>query len=337
MKVLIAGGAGYIGATIGSACLDAGHDVVIVDDLSTGSVAFTAGREFVLGDVGDAAAVDEVFARHPDIAVTVHCAAYVVVPDSVADPLRYYLNNVAKTVRFVEHLRRNGCRRLVSSSSAAIYAPSDGLAVTEDSPVAPASPYGRTKAMVEQVLADAALAGQMDTVALRYFNPIGADPMLRTGQQTARPTHALGRLLAAYQDGIPFTVAGTDWPTRDGTGLRDYIHVWDLARAHVRALERFDRLVDRPDRYAALNIGTGRGTTVRELVAAVTAVVGTRLPVVDGARRAGDTTGAYACVDRARSALGWWARLSVTDGIRDALAWVKIRDRVLGGPGVLAG
>jgi UDP-glucose 4-epimerase len=337
MKVLVAGGAGYLGSTIASACLDAGHQPVILDDLSTGSGAFTAGRPFVLGDIADAAAVDAVFAAHPDIAVTVHCAAYVVVPESVADPLGYYWNNVAKTVAFLDHLRRNGCRRVLYSSSAAVYASADGRVLTEQSPIGPISPYGRTKVMVEQLLADAALAGNLAAIALRYFNPIGADPRLRTGQQTDVATHALGRLLDAERYATPFTIAGTDWPTRDGTGLRDYIHVWDLARAHVRALERFDRLVDRPERYLVLNLGSGRGTTVRELVTGVRRIVRTPFAVVEGSRRPGDTAGGYASVRRTRAALGWRAELSIADGIRDALAWLAARDEVLGGDRLLAG
>jgi UDP-glucose 4-epimerase len=337
MKVLVAGGAGYIGSTIASACLDAGHEPVILDDLSTGCAAFTVGRPFVLGDMADAAAVDEVFMRHPDIGLAVHCAAHVVVPDSVRDPLSYYFNNVAKTVAFAGHLRRNGCRRLLFSSSAAVYAFPNGGPVTEDSPIAPASPYGRTKVMVEQILADAARAGDLDAVALRYFNPIGADPMLRTGQQMPAPTHALGRLLAAHRSGGPFVVAGTDWPTRDGTGLRDYVHVWDLAQAHLCAIDRFDALVDRPARYVALNVGTGQGTTVRELVASVVDLVGPQLSVVDGPRRPGDTAGGYAAVDRARAMLGWQAALTVADGVRDALAWLAIREDLVGGAALLAG
>lgn len=321
VKVLIAGGAGYIGATVASACLDAGHEPVILDDLSTGSAAFVDGRTFVRGDIADGRCIDQVFGRHPDIGAVVHCAAFIAVPESVAEPVRYYGNNVAKTVAFVEHLHRNGCRRLVFSSSAAVYAPSAGRSVGEDSPVAPSSPYARTKAMAEQVLADAAAAGVIDAIALRYFNPIGADPQLRTGQQLAAPTHALGRLLNAYRTGTAFTIAGTDWPTRDGTALRDYIHVWDLALAHLRALERFDSLIDVPGRYAVFNLGTGRGTTVRELAAAVARAVESPLVVVDGPRRPGDVCGAYARVKRARELLGWQARLRLADGVRDALAW----------------
>ena len=330
MKVLVTGGAGYIGASVASACLDAGHMPIILDDLSAGVHAFTAGRPFFAGDVADAAVLAEIFAAHPDIDAVVHCAAQAVVPESVAHPLEYYHSNVAKTVEMVEQLARYGCERVLVSSSAAVYGPTADLAVSESSPLAPASPYARTKVMVEQVLADAAAAGVLRAMALRYFNPIGADPKLRTGQQAREPAAVLGRLLAARRGAGPFVITGTDWPTRDGTGLRDYVHVWDLARAHVRALERFDD-VPSPDGFLAVNVGTGAGTTVRELVSAFEAVTGAPLPVREGPRRPGDVAGAYARVDRARQLLHWQAELSVTDAIRDALSWRRVRDTVLAG------
>ncbi|TAM81158.1 MAG: UDP-glucose 4-epimerase GalE [Jatrophihabitans sp.] len=331
MKILITGGAGFIGSTIASACLDAGHLPVVVDDLSTGVLPFVAGRVFYCGDIADPALLRRVLAEHPDIAATVHCAAHIVVPESVADPLRYYRNNVAKTVDLLQSLTDGGCRRVLFSSSASIYGRTADFGVDEDCPLEPASPYARTKAMMEQVLADTAATGRVAALSLRYFNPIGADPRLRTGLQIRRPSHALGRLLDAARDGTAFTITGTDWPTRDGSGLRDYIHVWDLARAHVRALERFDVVV--PSGYRALNVGTGTGTTVRELVAAFEQVTGAGLPVREGPPRPGDVAGAYARVGRAQQALGWRAELSITDGIRDALAWLEVRDAVLGAGG----
>jgi UDP-glucose 4-epimerase len=186
MKVLITGGAGFIGATVASACLDAGHVPVIIDDLSTGARAFTAGRDFFEGDVADPAVLDALFSRHPDIAATVHCAAHIVVPESVAQPLRYYRNNVTKTIDLLEQLARLGCRRLVFSSSAAIYGPTPDLAVDESSPIAPGSPYARTKAMMEQVVADASAAGLVSAVSLRYFNPIGADELKTSRRHPSR-------------------------------------------------------------------------------------------------------------------------------------------------------
>src|ERR1700676_886393 len=242
MKVLIAGGAGYIGGTIASACSDAGISPVILDSLVTGRREFTAGGEFSPGDSADGPLIDRIFAEHPDIDAVIHAAALIVVPDSVADPVRYYRANVAKSLDFVTHLLRNGCRRLIFSSSASIYRTGDDLAVDEDSPIGPQSPYARTKAVCEAMFADIAAAQLIRVLSLRYFNPIGADPKLRTGLQLKRPTHALGKMIQAYEDGVPFLITGTDWPTRDGSGLRDYIHVWDLAAAHVAALTRFDAM-----------------------------------------------------------------------------------------------
>jgi UDP-glucose 4-epimerase len=325
MRVLVTGGAGFIGSTVVSALIDAGHQAVILDDLSAGARAFTVGREFVEGDMGDAAAVARAVGDGVD--ATVHCAAYIVVPESVAEPLRYYENNVGKTIDLIGHLHRLGCRRFLFSSSAAIYAPGPDFAVDEESPIDPGSPYAVSKAVVEQILRDVSAAGVINSLSLRYFNPIGADPQLRTGLQVARPTHALGKLIEAYEAELPFTVTGTDWPTRDGSGIRDFIHVWDLARAHVNAVERFDDVV--PDGYDVINIGTGAGTTVRELVAAFEAAVGHTIDVVDGPPRPGDVVGSYTRNDKARSVLGWDPQLSVEQGVRDALDWSAIREERL--------
>lgn len=329
MKILITGGAGFIGSTVASASIDAGHVPVILDDLSAGAEAFAAGRIFHRGDVADGALLDEIFSVHPDIAAVVHCAAHIVVPESVVDPLQYYRNNVCKTIELVAHLHRLGARRLLFSSSASIYAPGVDFAVDESSMIEPQSPYARTKAIVEQILADAAAAGVIRALSLRYFNPIGADPRLRSGQQRREPTHAMGRLLSSYEQRRPFTVTGTSWPTRDGSGIRDYIHVWDLARAHVAAVERFDRVVTEPSGFQAINVGTGLGTTVRELVRAFEEATGSQLDVRDGPRRPGDVVGAYARVHKAASVLEWRSELSIVDAVRDAMAWSRIKDEVL--------
>jgi UDP-glucose 4-epimerase len=328
MKVLIAGGAGYIGSTVASACLDAGISPVILDSLVTGRREFAAGREFYQGDIADGPLVDRVFAGHPDIGAVIHCAALIAVPDSVADPVRYYRANVAKSLEFAAHLVRNGCGRLIFSSSAAIYAASQDLTVDEDSPVDPQSPYARTKAVCEAMFADIAAAEPIRVLSLRYFNPIGADPKMRTGQQLPRPAHALGKMIQAQRDGVPFLVTGTDYPTRDGSGIRDYIHVWDLAGAHVAALGAFDAL---PGPVTAINLGTGLGTTVRELVAAFNRVAESPIQARDAARRPGDVAGAYTRVDRAKRLLGWQSRYDITEGIRHSLQWAAIRDEILSG------
>src|SRR5450631_2885178 len=231
MKVLITGGAGYIGSTVASACSDAGISPVILDRLVTGRREFAAGHAFYQGDIADGALIDRIFAEHPDIGAVIHGAALIVVPDSVSDPVGYYRANVTSSLEFVAHLLRNGCERLIFSSSASIYRASEDLSVDEDSAIDPQSPYARTKAVCEAMLADIAAAGLIRVLSLRYFNPIGADPKMRTGLQLKWPTHALGKMIQAYQAGDPFPVTGTDWPTRDGSGLRDYVHVWDLALA----------------------------------------------------------------------------------------------------------
>lgn len=322
MKVLITGGAGYIGSTVATACIEAGIETVLLDDLSTGRAEFGEGRQLYVGDIADAGILDRLLADHPDIDVVVHCAARIVVPESVADPLGYYDANVGKTVTLLGRLRTAGVTRVVFSSSAAVY-DGDGGGVTEDAPVAPSSPYAMTKAMVERILADAAAAGELRAISLRYFNPIGADPRLRTGLQNPTPSHVLGRIMAARAAGEPFQVTGTDWPTRDGSGLRDYIHVWDLALAHVAAVQRFDEVASESDPALVVNVGTGDGVTVRELVAAFERVTGEPLAIVDAPRRPGDQAGAYAIVDRARRLLGWQAERSIDDGVRDAIAWAE--------------
>lgn len=323
MKALITGGAGYIGSTVATACLEAGIETVILDDLSTGRRDFGAGRNLYVGDIADRALVDRIAADHPDIDVVVHCAARIVVPESVADPLGYYDANVGKTISLLRNLRAVGIARVVFSSSAAVYFGEDGGGVDETAPVVPSSPYATTKAMVESILSDAAHAGDVRAIALRYFNPIGADPRLRTGLQNRMPSHALGKIMQARQSGEPFTITGTDWPTRDGSGLRDYIHVWDLALAHVAAVERFGDVATVSDPYHVINVGTGDGVTVRELVQAFERVTRRQLPVVEADRRPGDQAGAYAIVDRAAQLLGWAAERSIDDGVRDALAWAE--------------
>ena len=328
MKVLITGGAGYIGSTVASACLDAGITPVILDNLVTGRREFTRDREFYEGDIADGALLDKIFAEHPDIGAAVHCAALIVVPDSVSDPIRYYQWNVAKSLEMLQHLIRNGCHRLLFSSSAAIYEASEGGSVDEDSPIVPLSPYGRTKAVCEGMFADIAAGTPLRVVSLRYFNPIGADPALRSGLQLRYPSHALGKLIQAHQAGEPFQITGTDYPTRDGSGIRDYVHVWDLAAAHVAALRRFDAVLGEAT-SAAINLGTGTGTTVRELVAAFNSVVAPPVTAVEAPRRPGDPAGAFTRSERARQLLGWEAAHSVADGIRDSLRWTAVRDSVL--------
>jgi len=334
MKVLITGGAGYIGSTIASLLEDNGHTPIILDSLITGRREFTKDRIFYEADIADRAMVRRVFADHPDIYATIHCAALIIVPESVARPYDYYYENVVKSMIFFKQLSDLGYPRVVFSSSAAIYDVVPGFMVTEESPLQPLSPYSRTKYMMEMVLKDFSHAYNLKAIALRYFNPIGADPKMRSGIHVQNPSHVLGKLVAVVMGEEPvFNLTGVDWPTRDGSGIRDYIHVWDLARAHLNAVERFDQVIaqaaEPETQYCVINLGTGKGVTVKELVAAFERVYGKPVPVSIQPPRPGDVAGAYANADKAKRLLGWKAELPIEQGIADALKWGQIRETVL--------
>jgi len=326
--VLITGGAGYIGSTVASACEDAGHQVVILDDFSTGRREFIGDRKLYEGDIADVELIDRICAEN-QIDAVVDCAAKIVVPESVEQPLSYYENNVSKTVKLLEALDRNGVHRFLFSSSASIYAPDENFIVTEESPLCPGSPYARTKFMVEMILEDFTKASDMRVLSLRYFNPIGTDPKLRSGQQLEHPSHVLAKLLEAWQKGETFTVTGVDWPTRDGSGIRDFIHVWDLAQAHVAALEGFDKATAE-EHYQVFNIGTGNGVTVKELAASFEEISGDPLKVEFGPSRPGDVAGVYSVSPKAKDVLGWEAKLTEQQAVRDAIAWLPVRKEMLG-------
>lgn len=329
MKVLITGGAGYIGSTIASACEDAGHEVVILDDFSTGRREFVGNRPVYEGDYADRSLLNRLFTEHAIDAV-VHCAAKIIVPESVVDPLSYYENNVTKTISLLHAMRVNFVTRLLFSSSASIYAPNEDFIVTEESPLSPGSPYARTKFMIEMILEDAVHASHdLAVLSLRYFNPIGTDPKMRSGQQLAKPSHVLAKLLEAWSNDEEFTVTGVEWPTRDGSGIRDFIHVWDLALAHVAALEHFDEATAE-NRYQVFNIGTGNGTTVKELAASFEEISGKPLRVKYGPPRPGDVAGVYTTSTKAKEILGWEAQLSEAEAVRDAINWLPERRQMLG-------
>lgn len=334
MEFLITGGAGYIGSTICSALEEAGHIPIILDSLITGREEFTRGRIFYKADIADEKAVRQIFHDHPAIHAVVHCAALIVVPESVTQPYEYYQDNVARSIELFHTLKEVGCKRVVFSSSAALYDVVPGFMVTEESPLKPSSPYARTKYMMEMILRDFCIGYGMQGIALRYFNPIGADPKMRSGIHVKNPTHVLGKLVDTAQGRLPvFQITGTDWETRDGTGIRDYIHVWDLARAHVNAITQFDEVFERagnpPDNYLVINLGTGRGVTVRELVTAFEKVYGQTIHKVETDPRPGDVAGSFCNADTAARLLGWEAELSIEQGISDALKWGEVREKIL--------
>ena len=310
----------------------AGHTPVVLDNLLTGPRQFVRDRIFYEGDVADRLLLRRVMDEHPDVEATIHMAARIVVPESVEKPYEYYRDNVAKSLELFDELSALGKNRVVFSSSASLYALVEGFAVDEDSPLDPPSPYARTKHVMEMVLQDMTAATDLRGVILRYFNPIGSDPDLESGVYVREPSHVLGQLTLAAQ-GLKdaFTITGVEHPTRDGTGLRDYIHVWDLAQAHVAAVEKFDEVVAHTGETAPiLNLGTGEGVTVRELVTAFEDVFGAKVPVREAPPRPGDAVGAFAKVDRAREVLGWEAQHGLRDGIASALAWARKRKEILG-------
>ena len=335
MKVLITGGAGYIGSTICSALIDQGHTPILLDSLITGRKEFTRDRIFYQGDIADASLLKKIFKEHPDIHGTIHCAALIVVPESVAKPYEYYTENVGKSTTFFHLLHQLGFPRVVFSSSAAIYDVVPDYMVNESSPLRPDSPYSRTKYIMEMVLKDFCAAYKMKGIALRYFNPIGADPKMRSGIHAKNPSHILGKLVDVARGKEPyFQITGTQWPTRDGTGLRDYIHVWDLANAHINAMERFDQIMNSADgesiQYRVINLGTGRGVTVREMVVAFEKVYGQTITKMEVEPRPGDVAGAYANADTALRLLNWKAVMSLEQGIADSLKWGALRKEIIG-------
>lgn len=334
MKFLITGGAGYIGSTVASALLDEGHTPIILDSLVTGREEFTKGRIFYQADIADREVLTQIFSDHPEIKACLHCAALIVVPESVAEPYLYYRENVAKSLELFMNLHTQGCNKVVFSSSASIYAPVPGFMVTEESPLLPSSPYARTKYMMEMVLSDFCTSYGMQGIALRYFNPIGADPKMRSGVHVKEPSHVVGKLVETALGINPeFHITGTEYETRDGTGIRDYIHIWDLARAHVLGLTDFEAVFERAGNpegnYLVINLGTGFGVTVRELVTAFEKIYGKTIQKRDMPPRPGDVAGAFANADTALRLLKWKAELPIEQGISDALKWGELRSHIL--------
>jgi UDP-glucose 4-epimerase len=332
MKVLITGGAGYLGSITATALEEYDHTPVILDSLLTGPRAFARNRIFYQGNIADRELIQKIISDHPDIECTIHMAARVIVPESVALPYEYYRDNVAKSLELFDELVRLDRPRIIFSSSASVYAGAKEFEVFENSPLNPLSPYARTKQMMEMVLADLAVSTPLRAIILRYFNPIGSDPWLHSGVYVRAPSHVLGQIvMAARGQQEAFLVTGVDYPTRDGTGLRDYIHVWDLALAHVRAVERFEEVLDRTgEPSTVINLGTGSGVTVRELISTVERVLGRPVPVRDAPRRLGDAVGGFANVNKARAILEWSTKLSLENGVRSALEWAARRKDVLG-------
>jgi len=328
MTILITGGAGYIGATVCAALADAGHTPIILDSLVTGHKPFTRGHAFYKGDIANAKTLKKIKQNHPEVTTCIHFAARTIVPESVENPALYYQENVAKSITLFSELHRLGFENVIFSSSAAVYGETGETAaemVTEETPAAPLNPYANTKLATEMALKDFCEAGYFRGTALRYFNPIGADPRMRTGPFKANPSHLLGRLMdVAAGNAAELPLFGNDWPTPDGYAIRDFIHVWDLAQAHVRVAENAEKL-HRYSPYETLNLGTGKGTSVMDFVRAFESISGKKIPTKQTKRRPGDTAGAFACCGKAEILLGWKAELSVEEAIRHAIIWEGVR------------
>lgn len=320
--ILVTGGAGYIGSHAVLALLDSGYPVVVLDNLVTGFDWLVDPRAvFVKGAVEDDALVRALCAAH-DVAGVLHFAGSVVVPESVSDPLKYYRNNTAASRSLIEAVVASGVKHFILSSTAATYGIPEIVPVTEDAPKQPINPYGTSKLMTELMLADVAAAHDFNYCALRYFNVAGADPQGRAGQSTAGATHLIKIAVeVACGKRAQLSVFGTDYATPDGTGVRDYIHVADLAAAHVLALEA---LFADPHTSHTLNCGYGRGYSVLEVLAAVQRVTNHEIKHVLEGRRPGDPDCLISDNRAVISRLGWAPRYNDLDAIvRDALAWER--------------
>ena len=319
MTVLVTGGAGYIGSHMVHELVDAGEPVVVLDNLSTGfRFLIPPSVPFVAGSTDDRALVNDIIARH-GITAIIHFAASIVVPESVSDPLGYYSNNTMNTCALLDAAVKAGVQHFIFSSTAAVYGTTGEAPVRENAPTVPLSPYGTSKLMTEILLHDAAKAHGLHFVSLRYFNVAGADPKLRTGQATLAATHLIKVACeTAIGKRLKMEVFGTDYPTPDGTCIRDYIHVSDLVQAHSSSLA----YLRSGGASTTLNCGYGRGASVFEVIKAVRRACGRDFPIEISRRRPGDAPVIVANVDRIHATLPWRPRFQNLDTIvAHALAW----------------
>jgi UDP-glucose-4-epimerase GalE len=320
VKVLVTGGAGYIGSHAVRELLEAGHRVTVLDDLSRGHrAAVPSDVPFVEGDLGDAGALHDALAGAEAV---LHFAGLLSPAESMADPAPYYRTNVAKGLDLLAGMRAAGVERIVFSSTCATYGIPARVPIEEDDPQGPISPYGATKRAFERALFDHARAGRVRAVVLRYFNAAGGHPDGSLGEDHRPEEHVIPRAIDAALGRAPgITIYGADYDTPDGTCVRDYVHVQDLARAHVLALEAVDTPPVPDTRYQAFNLGTETGHSVREVISVVERGAGVRVPTRVGARRAGDPPRLVASAKRSRERLGWQPRYGLDDIVDTALRW----------------
>jgi UDP-glucose-4-epimerase GalE len=315
--ILVTGGAGYVGSHAAKALRQAGYGVVIYDNLSAGHARATLGAPFVRGDIGDVAAVRRAI-RESGAGAVMHFAAWLSVPDSVRDPVGYYRNNVIGTLATLEAMAAEGCRQFVFSSTCAVYGEPVETPISERHPTSPINAYGQTKLTIEQALPHLERAYGIRSIRLRYFNAAGADPEGELGEDHSPEIHVIPRAFAAASGGAPLEVFGEDYPTPDGTCLRDYVHVTDLADAHVRALA----WLARGGASGTYNVGTERPSSVKDVIAAVERVTGRQVGWRSAPRRPGDPATLYASAQRIREDFGWVPRRADLDVIvADAWRW----------------
>jgi UDP-glucose 4-epimerase len=323
MRILVTGGAGYIGSHMVKFLLDTGAEVTVLDDLSTGHADAVRGGQFVRGDIADRAATAELLKKHR-IEAVIHFAAASLVGESMAEPLKYYTRNVGGTAALLHAMRDAGVGRIVFSSTAAVFGNPQRQPIDEAHPTAPVNPYGSSKLAVERMLAECCAAYGMSAAVLRYFNAAGADPAAGLGERHDPETHLIPLVLRAALNKTAVSVFGNDYPTRDGTCVRDYIHVLDLCLAHSLALER---LAARGT-YDCFNLGNGDGATVLEVIEAARRVTGLPIQIACAARRAGDPPSLVADATKARRVLGWKpARADIEGIVRDAWTFEQRRGR----------
>jgi UDP-glucose 4-epimerase len=318
--ILVTGGAGYIGSHVVRQLGEAGHEVIVLDNLSTGFADAVLHGKLIEGDSGDRQLVSRILREH-SIESVLHFAAYTIVPESVANPLKYYGNNACCSRNLLECCQEAGVKHFIFSSTAAVYGiPAEGIA-TEESPLAPINPYGASKLMTEWMLRDLSHATDLRHVVLRYFNVAGSDPQGRIGQSTAKATLLIKVACEAAVGKRPHvSIFGTDYPTGDGTGVRDYIHVEDLANAHLKALD----YLRAGGESTTLNCGYGHGYSVREVLDTVEKVHGKKLNIVEEPRRPGDPPRLVASADKIRKKLGWEPRYNDLEFIvKTSLDWEK--------------
>jgi UDP-glucose 4-epimerase len=314
MKILVTGGAGYIGSHMVKMLAARGDEVTVLDDLSTGHADAVRNAHFVRADLSG---VSEIFKERKTEAV-IHFAAASLVGESVADPLKYYTRNVGGTLALLKAMREAGVQKLVFSSTAAVYGEPQRSPIDESHPTVPVNPYGSSKLAIERMLAECCAAYGLRAATLRYFNAAGADPSGELGERHDPETHLIPLVLRAAAQGRPISVFGNDWPTRDGTCVRDYIHVTDLCDAHVRALD----WLSREGRYDCFNLGNGDGATVLEVIEAARRVTGRTITINHSPRRQGDPATLVADAGKARRVLGWQPqRAAIETIVADAWRW----------------